>query len=61
MGRVWRASPRHDPFNSVWVNPARALCGAWAEAASRSAGPARHDFFILQIYIYIYIYIYNLY
>jgi hypothetical protein len=24
MGRVWRAGPRHDPFNSVWTNPTRA-------------------------------------
>jgi hypothetical protein len=28
MGRVWRAGPRHDPFNSVWTNPTRASCGA---------------------------------
>jgi hypothetical protein len=41
MGRVWRAGPRHDPFNSA--NPARAPCGAWAVASTRSAGPARYD------------------
>jgi hypothetical protein len=49
MGRVWRAGPRHDPFNGVWANPARASCGAWAVASARSAGPTRHNyFFILQ-------------
>jgi hypothetical protein len=57
MGRVWRAGPRHDPFNSAWANPARAPCGAWAVASARSAGPALHDyFFILQkkiIYTYV--------
>jgi hypothetical protein len=55
-GHVWRAGPRHDPLNSVWANPARAPCGAWAVASARSAGPARHNhFFILQKnYIYIY-------
>jgi hypothetical protein len=45
MGRVWRADPRHDPFNSVWASPARASCRAWAVASARSAGPAQHDFF----------------
>jgi hypothetical protein len=56
MSRVWRAGPRHDPFNSVWANPAQALCGAWAVASARSAGPARHDyFFILQKIIYTYV------
>jgi hypothetical protein len=64
MGRVWRAGPRHDPFNSAWASPARAPCGAWAVASARSARPARHDyFFILQknrIYICtIYIHIKN--
>jgi hypothetical protein len=49
MGRVWRASSRHDPFNSVWANSARASCGAWAVASARSAGPVWYD------YIYIYI------
>jgi hypothetical protein len=54
MGRVWRAGPRHDPFNSAWANPARASCGAWAVALARSAVPARHDYFFYFTYhIYI--------
>jgi hypothetical protein len=56
MGRVLRASRRHDPFNSVWANLTRASCGAWAVASARSAGPARHDYFsILQKIIYTYV------
>jgi hypothetical protein len=47
MGRVWRAGPRHNTFNSAWANSARAPCGAWAVASARSAGPARHDYFFL--------------
>jgi hypothetical protein len=35
MGRVWRAGPRHDPFNSAWANPARASCSTWAVASAR--------------------------
>jgi hypothetical protein len=30
MSRVWRASSRHDLFNSAWANPTRASYGAWA-------------------------------
>jgi hypothetical protein len=62
MGRVWQGDPRHDPFNSVWANPARAPCGAWVVASARSAGPARHDyFFILQKIIYTYVqFIFNI-
>jgi hypothetical protein len=50
MGRVSRAGPRHGPFNSAWVMPARASCRAWTVASARSAGLARHDciYFILQ-------------
>jgi hypothetical protein len=44
-GSYLASRPRHDPFNSVWANPARALCSAWVVASTRSAGPARHDFF----------------
>jgi hypothetical protein len=47
MGRVWRSGPRHDPFNSVWANPARASCGARVVASARSADPARHDYFFI--------------
>jgi hypothetical protein len=47
MCRVWRAEQRHDPFNSVWANPARASCDAWAIASAHSAGPARHDYFFI--------------
>jgi hypothetical protein len=54
MGYVWRAGPRHDPFNSVWTNPVRALCCAWAVATTRSAGPTRHDYFFIKKHIYIY-------
>jgi hypothetical protein len=54
MGRVWRASPRHDPFNSAWANPAQASCGAWAVASARSAGLARLFFYFTKI-IYTYI------
>jgi hypothetical protein len=56
MGRVWRAGPRHDPFNSDWANLARASCGAWVIASDCSAGPARHDFFyfIKKSYIHMY-------
>jgi hypothetical protein len=46
MSRVWRAGPRHDPFNSAWASPARAPCGAWAVASTRSARPAQHNFFL---------------
>jgi hypothetical protein len=53
MGRVWRAGPRHDPFNSVWTNPTQALCGAWAVASARSAGPTRLFFYFIKNYIYI--------
>jgi hypothetical protein len=57
MGRVWRAGPRHGPFNSAWANPARASCCAWAVASGRNAGSARHDyiFFILQKVVYTYV------
>jgi hypothetical protein len=56
IGRVWRAGPRHDPFNCAWTNPARELYGAWAVASARSVGSARHNFFYFtknDIYIYI--------
>jgi hypothetical protein len=54
MGRVWRAGPRHDPFNSAWANPARAPCSAWTVASTRSAGLTQHDFFYFtKNYIYI--------
>jgi hypothetical protein len=60
MGHVSRAGLRHDPFNSVWANPARALCCAWAVASARSAGLTRHDyifvFYICIIYIQYYKY-----
>jgi hypothetical protein len=53
IGRVWRVGPRHDPFNSVWTNPARAPCGAWAVTSVRSVGLARHDYFYYtKIHIY---------
>jgi hypothetical protein len=39
IDRVWRAGPRHDPFNSVWTNPTRASCDAWVVAS------AQHDYF----------------
>jgi hypothetical protein len=39
MGRVWRAGPRHDPFNSAW---------AIASAHSARQARARLFFFILQ-------------
>jgi hypothetical protein len=55
MDRVWRAGPRHDPFNSAWANPARASCGAWAVASARSAGPVRHDYFLILQKNHIYI------
>jgi hypothetical protein len=56
IGRVWRAEPRHDPFNCSWTNPARASYGAWAVASAHSVVSARHDyFFILQKIIYTYI------
>jgi hypothetical protein len=50
MGRVWRASSGHAPFNSAWASPTRSSCRAWDVASARSADPARHDylFFILQ-------------
>jgi hypothetical protein len=61
MGRVWRAGPRHDPFNSAWANPARAPCSAWTVASTRSAGLTQHDFFILQKIIYTYVqFIFNI-
>jgi hypothetical protein len=62
MGRVWRAGPRHDPFNSAWANSARALCGAWAVASAHSASLTRHDyFFILQKIIYTHVqFIFNI-
>jgi hypothetical protein len=59
MGRVWQAGPRHDPFISVWANPARAPCCTWAVASARNAGPTRHDYFLF--YKKSYIYMYNLY
>jgi hypothetical protein len=59
MGRVWRAGPRHDPFNCAQANPARAPCGAWAVASARSADPTRNDYFLF--YKKSYIYTYNLY
>jgi hypothetical protein len=59
MSRVWRAGPRHDPFNSAWANPARVSCGAWVVATTRSAGPTRHDYFLF--YKKSYIHMYNLY
>jgi hypothetical protein len=58
MSRVWRADPRHYPFNSAWAKPARASCGSWAEdtvASARSAGPARHDYFFILHKNHIYI------
>jgi hypothetical protein len=62
MGRVWGAGLKHDPFNSVWANPVRAPCSAWAIASARSAGPARHDYFcILQKNMYTYVqFIFNI-
>jgi hypothetical protein len=49
MSRVWRAVPRHDPFNSAWANPSRAACDAWPVASVYSADLVRRDyFFILQ-------------
>jgi hypothetical protein len=54
MGRVWRAGPRHDPFNSAWANPARASCDASVVASAHSAVPAQL-FFILQKNIYTYV------
>jgi hypothetical protein len=58
MGHVWRAGSNHDPFNSVWANPARASCDAWAVASPRSVGSARHDYFFYftkKSYIHMYI------
>jgi hypothetical protein len=59
MGRVCRAGPRHDPFNNVWANLARASCGAWAVASARSASPTQHDYFLF--YKKSYVHMYNLY
>jgi hypothetical protein len=56
IGRVCRAGPRHDPFNSVWAK--RASCGAWIVASARIADPARHDFF--SFYKKSYIHMYNI-
>jgi hypothetical protein len=53
MGRVWRAGPRHDPFNSVWANLARVSCSAWAVA--------RPSMIIFLFYKKTYIHMYNLY
>jgi hypothetical protein len=47
MSRVWRAGPRHDPFNSVWASSTQASCRAWAVASAHSAGSARHDYFFI--------------
>jgi hypothetical protein len=47
IGRVWQASPGHDPFNSVWTSPARALCHAWVVGSAHNAGPAPHDYIYL--------------
>jgi hypothetical protein len=56
MYRVWRADPRHDPFNNARANPARASSGAWDVASVHSASLARHDyFFILKKIIYTYV------
>jgi hypothetical protein len=55
MGCVWRAGPIHGPFNNFWASPTRAPCRAWAVASARSAGPAWHIFFILQIIVYTYV------
>jgi hypothetical protein len=55
MGRVWRVSLRHDPFNSVWANPARALYDAWVIASACSAGPTWHDYFFYFTKNHIYI------
>jgi hypothetical protein len=60
MGRVWRAGPRHDPFNSAWASPARGPCRAWAVASTRSVGPAWHDY-IFYFTKKSYIHMYNLY
>jgi hypothetical protein len=63
MGRVWRADPGHDLFNSAWASPTRVSCCAWAVALTYSAGPARHDyiFFILQKIVYTYVqFIFNI-
>jgi hypothetical protein len=54
MGRVWRAGPGHNPFNSVWASPTRSSCRVWAVASVRSADPTRHDYifyFIKLVYI----------
>jgi hypothetical protein len=55
MGRIWRASPRHDPFNSACANPAQVSCGAWVVALARSAGSAQHDYFLFYKKNHIYI------
>jgi hypothetical protein len=47
MGRVRRADPRHDPFDSVWASPTRVSCCAWAIASAHSDGPAWHDYIFL--------------
>jgi hypothetical protein len=60
MGRVWRAGPRHGPFNSAWASPTRASCHAWVVASVRSADPVRHDYIFL-FYKKSYIHMYNLY
>jgi hypothetical protein len=56
MGRVWRAGPGHDPFNSAWAIPTRSSCRAWAVASARSADPVRYDYIFLfyktRIYMY---------
>jgi hypothetical protein len=38
--------------NSVWANPARASCGAWAVASARSAGPTRLFFYFIKNHMY---------
>jgi hypothetical protein len=60
MGRVWLAGPRHDPFNTAWVSPARASCRAWAIASAHSAGLAQHNYIFL-FYKKNCIYIYTIY
>jgi hypothetical protein len=60
MSRVWRAGPRHDPFISAWVSPARASWLAWTVASVCSASSARHDYIFL-FYKKSYIHMYNLY
>jgi hypothetical protein len=51
--------PEARHIHSVWVNLVRASCSAWVVASARSAGLARHDYFLF--YKRSYLHMYNLY